>query len=206
MSVSRPMALGGTIAVPNSGQLAIMPATGLPIGTRVWNDGVGSFFTLRLSTAALDPDVVVAVADTVGSRWLLDTLIATDAGLIAAYRTITVNLLVAASTDIDMPLVPGKRFIPIQGKIAIDTRTGAADGSGFVYDVRQNGVSLLSAGISSSAAVINGVAAPQVISNFFPGSAGYADMTTFPLQFNIITPITGSTVASGHFELVGFYR
>jgi hypothetical protein len=64
---------GGTIVVSDSTALALVDASELPLGTTVNNLDVGFPFKLTLSTAALDPDVVVEVKDTVGSRWILDT-------------------------------------------------------------------------------------------------------------------------------------
>lgn len=70
---TQPTTIGGTIATPTSTTLSELDITGLPVGTVVWNAEVESYFVLTLSTASLDPDVVVEVKDTVGSRWIKDT-------------------------------------------------------------------------------------------------------------------------------------
>jgi hypothetical protein len=73
MGTSRPDTLGGTIAVSDSDALELLVARGLPIGTLVFNQDVGLFFKLTISTAALIPDQVVEVFGIVGSRWIVQS-------------------------------------------------------------------------------------------------------------------------------------
>jgi hypothetical protein len=73
MGVDNPTKLGGTIAVTDSTALASMDASGLPIGTQIWSEGVGAYFTLTISSASLVPDSVVAVLGVDGARWIINT-------------------------------------------------------------------------------------------------------------------------------------
>ena len=56
---------------------AIEIPPGTSLGTKVFNVDVGSDFILTLSDAALDPDVIVAVAGYDGLRWIVNSTSAT---------------------------------------------------------------------------------------------------------------------------------
>lgn len=64
-------AIGTTIAVSNSTELAAMSSQGLSLGTSVYNIGVGAYFVLTASTASLVADSVVAVSGITGQRWIV---------------------------------------------------------------------------------------------------------------------------------------
>lgn len=73
MSIFIPTTVGGTISASDSDAISTeLSSEGLPPGTRVWNVDVAKFFTLTVSTEALDPDVVLAVKDITGARWIVD--------------------------------------------------------------------------------------------------------------------------------------
>jgi hypothetical protein len=70
-----PMAFVNGMSVVDSTALAaleIPPITVQP-GVKVWNQDVGAYFKYTISTAALDPNVVVEVAGVTGARWIIDT-------------------------------------------------------------------------------------------------------------------------------------
>lgn len=70
---STPGKLGADLVVVDSTALAELSADKLTPGTVCYNTDVGAFFVLTTSTASLDPDVVVAVKDTDGARWIVET-------------------------------------------------------------------------------------------------------------------------------------
>lgn len=73
-AVTHPTKLGGIISAFDSDSIsAEIDVSGLPIGTKVFNQDVGSQFTLTLSDATLVPDVVLEVKGITGARWILDT-------------------------------------------------------------------------------------------------------------------------------------
>lgn len=77
---TQPPIVGGTAigtipAVLDSTDLASLPTDGMkPGASKAYNVALGSYFTLTVSTASLVPDQVVAVFDTAGVRWILDSL------------------------------------------------------------------------------------------------------------------------------------
>lgn len=74
-----PESLGAGHVVADSTALAAYSPDTLTIGTKVFNQGVGGYFTLTVSTASLVTDSVVAVAGTNGARWILDATTPTTA-------------------------------------------------------------------------------------------------------------------------------
>ncbi len=101
MGVFIPSTPGGFISVSDSTALATeLSANGLPPGTKVWNLGVGAYFTLTDSTASLSPDVVVAVLGTTGVRWIKDVAATGIVTTVVAGNGIAVN-----ASDPNNPIV-----------------------------------------------------------------------------------------------------
>lgn len=65
-------AIGTVIAVANSADLANLTTQGLSLGTKVYNIGVGNYFSLKRSEEALVPDQVVEVSGVSDQRWVVD--------------------------------------------------------------------------------------------------------------------------------------
>lgn len=73
MGVSYPSRLGGSISASDSDSISTeLSVDGLPLGTKVFNQDVGAFFTLKLSTASLVTDEVLQVLGIAGARWIID--------------------------------------------------------------------------------------------------------------------------------------
>jgi hypothetical protein len=74
MSVSYPSRIGGVISAFDSDSISNeIAVSGLPIGTKVWNEDVGSFFKLTISTASLVTDEVLEVLGITGARWIVES-------------------------------------------------------------------------------------------------------------------------------------
>jgi hypothetical protein len=95
--ILRPSAIGGTISAFDSDSLAGMDPSGLPVGTKVWNVAVGSFFILTVSTASLVTDSVLAVLGIVGYRWIIVSSNAATADAPTDATTFTADLNVATT-------------------------------------------------------------------------------------------------------------
>jgi hypothetical protein len=244
---SQPQRLGAGLVAADSAALALLDPDGLTIGSRCWNDDVGAYFALTVSTAGLSADIV-AVHGVLGVRWIkaaaepgtvasvvgetsnavdnsdatnpiiLDatnanagTMSAADKAfidavaaavtaaqvangrLVVAYTTAVVDLTSTGTTDVVMPAVTGKLFHMLAARIEVFTRDAALDTDPLVYDITQNGTSVIDALQTVPFATINALAAPAT----FASTARVAgikevDTTTHPLQFKITTPVQGS--------------
>ncbi len=136
--------------VNDSTELAalVVPSDIVP-GTKVWNADVGTYFTYTISTDALVPDEVVAVAGITGARWIVDgasvTGIAAGTGItvtgpasgvytVASSRVQQTTTLVAAAAQITVSGLDGNT----DGSYRIDWRiTEGASGSGAI-SIRPN--------------------------------------------------------------------
>jgi hypothetical protein len=99
------------IAVSDSAALALLDADGLPPGTEVWNATVAARFVYTISTASLVPNDVVAVAGTVGARWIKDT--GGGSGTVTSIVAGT-NITVDA-TDPANPIISSTAGAPVAG-------------------------------------------------------------------------------------------
>lgn len=64
-------AIGSAISVLDSATLAQVGIVGLTVGTQVWNQTVGAYFALTVSSAGLVTDQIVQVAGVDGWRWVV---------------------------------------------------------------------------------------------------------------------------------------
>lgn len=164
-------AIGSAISVQDSATLAQVGIGGLTTGTQVWNQGVGAYFSLSVSSAALVTDQVVAVANVDGWRWLIQgtgispaqtaKLAAVDlfqAGAALTDASATINpasdkaseyTLPAATLTADRALTLGVTGSPVTKSIVQITRR---DLTAKTYTVKDDGgTTLLTFGASPSA-------------------------------------------------------
>lgn len=107
MGIQLPVRVGGAIYASDSDSISdSIDVSQLPIGTKVWNQGVDAYFTLKTSVAALVTDQVLQVLNFVGLRWIVDAPLSapiTNADLSAmATHTFKANItgVTAIPTDI----------------------------------------------------------------------------------------------------------
>jgi hypothetical protein len=130
-------------------------------------------------------------------------------GSIPGYYTTPVFDFLAAPGfhAFNTPLWAGKRFHPITGTlgVAIVTRTGSATGN-MAVRLSQNGSTFQGSPATSSitTANVNAIAAPEWTSASLITLA-VPDMTTYPIQLEVVTAITGPSVCTGFFILPGIY-
>lgn len=123
----------------------------------------------------------------------------------AVYACATVNLQTSNTfTDFAMPLVAGKSFVPIAGKLYVLTRDATLT-TGVTFGFGQNGA-LISGTVALSPATISGRAAPVGIAAM-SAATDVVSAAVFPLQFAVtvggagagLTTLTGLYIVGGYF-------
>lgn len=119
--------------------------------------------------------------------------------------TATVDLMTPGFYNFNTPLVAGKKFIFITGRLLIQTRDASLT-TGPTLLLAQNGVDSSQA-VALSTANINSQAAPTNISATWTISGGLPDMTTNPMQLHVSVAAAGAglTTCTGTFYLTAIY-
>jgi hypothetical protein len=180
-------------SVSNSTDLAALVVPGnIALNTKVWNNEVGASFSYTISTADLDPDVVVAVAGITGARWVKDTTSVADGSITTAK--------LAASA------VTGAKVDATSVTAALDPVTTSLQGAMTAADkVKLNNLTdwrkamwLFAKGLSSSINVDEFTDLTQASSDYWVNARVAGTTTTQDSNFNggVVTLSTGASGTS----------
>lgn len=173
--------------------LTCRQVTSDPLGDWYW-----SFFVPDGSGGLLD------VADFAKSGVTFNVPFSPSSSLPMTYAA-AVDFRTVGFYNLSMPLVAGKRFVPVgNARVEIVTRDAALT-TGLTAAVAQNGVDI-SGSISVPTATANGTAAPMSVNSSITNIAD-VDLTTNPLQFHVSVGVAGSglTTCTGFFYITGIY-
>jgi hypothetical protein len=211
-----------------SHRLVVAPAANDGVGWGVWDgnfnhggDVPRAAWSARTvgASAAGDWYLAFSLQDTAGDGLLHDVATLARTGInfsvpvassaspiMVSYTTAVIDFQTPGFYVLNAPLVAGKQFVPVLGRLIISNRVGTATGGGS-FQISQNGVDQTTNGALGASTW-----------NALPGAAAFSqtlnlttsllplNMSTFPVQLHIATGVTGTSVLQGRYELIGWYE
>lgn len=156
--------------------------------------------------AEVPGNLVVGGAASVGATLSVGGVQQSNDLLWVSGTTGAVDMLVAGAHAVNLPVVPGKRFVLNSVRHLVRSRTGTATGT-YDYNVGTNGPTY------NNMQSFTGVAVGNFNTAAVPFSfTASANPTQFPaidaanqIFFNVVTPIAGASVLTAEFILFGWY-